>query len=111
MQGTQTYQHGSKMDELKNPFSLIFRIVHDKILVLVKVYLSVTITVFRAWILVTISLHEERCPPYIQSEALQLQREVQREAKLLSEDDLGTKTFQQIRTETLGKILPSMIGS
>lgn len=60
MQGTQTYQHGSKMDELKNPFSLIFRIVHDKILVLVKVYLSVTITVFRAWILATISLHEER---------------------------------------------------
>lgn len=87
-------------------FSLTFRIS-----VLVEVYLSVIITIFRACILVTISLQEERRSPYIQSEALQLQREVQRGATLLSEDELGTNTFEQIRTETLGKILPSMFGS
>lgn len=91
-------------------FSLTSRIVHDKISVLVKVYLSVIITIFRTWILVPISLQEERCPPYIQTEALQLQREVQRGATLFSEDELGTKTFEQIRIETLGKVFPSMIG-
>lgn len=90
------------MDELRTPFSPIFTIVHDKISVLVKVYLPVTGTIFRVQILVTITLQEESCLLFIKLEILQGQRE----AWLLSEDELAAQNLERSELKNFRKSAP-----
>lgn len=93
------------MDELRTPFSPIFTIVHDKISVLVKVYLPVTSTIFTKsffQILVTITLQEESCLLFIKLEILQGQRE----EWLLSKDELAAQNLERSELKNFRKSAP-----
>lgn len=72
----------------------MFRIMHDKISVLVNIYLPATNTIFRAQIWCKLpSAWEERCAWFIKWWLLQIWRKGQGGASLLGANESETETF------------------